>query len=130
MVTTSITKSFIKESHTWYIDLPDFIEQGLGSKANLMMVQGADTLLDRLSNNGNKITLTFSTHEFPSYEYVIHKKMMGIDKEYLDRIGHAPVEYGAYYKLDEWNHTLWLCPVTEYVFGGNYPEAIYIKVVA
>ena len=27
------------------------------------------------------------------------------------------------------NHQLWLCPVTEYVFEGGYPEKIYIKLI-
>jgi len=25
------------------------------------------------------------------------------------------------------NHQLWLCPVTEYVFEGGYPDKIFIK---
>jgi hypothetical protein len=24
---------------------------------------------------------------------------------------------------------IWLCPVTEYVFGGSYPREIYVRVV-
>ena len=48
-----IEKRFYKENGIWYIDLPEFIEQGLGTKANLMMVDGADTFLDFLSDNGN-----------------------------------------------------------------------------
>lgn len=29
---------FVKEEGFWYADLPQFLEQGLGVKANLMMV--------------------------------------------------------------------------------------------
>ena len=64
----------------------------------------------------------------------LNKLYMGMDKEYLDKIGHAPVDYGAYYDVVEMNkesfkHNLWLCPVTEYVFGGNYPAEIYVKIL-
>ena len=38
---------FYKENKIWYIDLPEFLEKGLGTKSNLMMVAGADTLLDQ-----------------------------------------------------------------------------------
>jgi hypothetical protein len=42
-------------------------------------------------------------------------------------------DYGAYYQVHEMHnqpyyHQLWLCPVTEYVFG-NYPGTIYAAVV-
>ena len=38
---------FNKEDGKWYIDLPDWT----GTKGELQMVGGADTLLDHLSNN-------------------------------------------------------------------------------
>ena len=37
-----MTHKFYKENSIWYIDLPEFLEEGMGSKANLMMVDGAD----------------------------------------------------------------------------------------
>ena len=40
--------TFNKEQGCWYIDLPNWE----GTKGELQMVGGADTLLDRLSNNG------------------------------------------------------------------------------
>ena len=54
-----------------------------------------------------------------------------MNTDLLVQKGHAPVDYGAYYKLDIFNgaqgdHILWLCPVTEYVFG-SYPRVIYLK---
>jgi hypothetical protein len=129
-----ITKKFYKEDGMWYIDLPEFLEAGLGTKANLLMVAGADTFLDFLSNNTNKVSLVFSTTDFPYSLCKLNKLHLGMDKEYLDKIGHAPVDYGAYYDVVEMNkepfqHKLWLCPVTEYVFGGNYPDEIYVKVL-
>ena len=57
--TTTITKrlSFYKENGLWYADLPGFLELGLGSKANLLMVDGSDRFLDLLSSNGSKVTV-------------------------------------------------------------------------
>ena len=120
---------FIKTDDIWYIDLPEFIEQGLGTKANLMMVAGADLMLDSLSNNGNEITLEFSSELIEGSQHTLVKQRFGLDKELLNKIGHAPVDYGAYYSWKENNNqSVWLCPVTEYVFNGAYPETIYVKV--
>jgi len=49
--TTTVTQvlGFVKENKIWFADLPEFLEQGLGTKQNLMMVDGADTFLDKLS---------------------------------------------------------------------------------
>jgi hypothetical protein len=129
-----ITKKFYKEDGMWYIDLPEFLKAGLGTQANLLMVAGADTFLDLLSNNIHQVSLVFSTIDFPYSLCKLNKLHLGMDKEYLDKIGLAPVGYGAYYDVVEMNkepfqHKLWLCPVTEYVFGGNYPEDIYVKVL-
>jgi hypothetical protein len=51
----------------------------------------------------------------------------------LNLIGHAPVDYGAYYQVTElggkpFSHRLWLCPVTEYVFG-EYPNEIFLSIL-
>ena len=55
-----------------------------------------------------------------------------MDKEYLDKTGHAPLDYVAYYDVVEMNkesfqQKSWFYPVSVYVFGGNYPEDIYVK---
>lgn len=129
----SITKNFYKDG-LWYIDLPEYLDAGLGTKADLMMVQGSDTFLDLLSENTNEVTLEFHSEKFADYLCKLKKLNIGLDKEYLKKIGHAPVDYGAYYEVIEMNkkpfqHKLWLCPVTEYVFGGSYPDEIYIRVL-
>lgn len=127
-------KRFYKERDIWYIDLPEFLEEGLGSKANLMMVDGADTLLDILSNNGTEVTLEFTDKAFVGWTTYLRMVKHGMDKDYLDKIGHAPVNDGAYYEAlvineKKTNHMVWLCPVTEYVFLSEYPEDIYVKVI-
>ena len=126
------TLSFNKEDGIWYANIPEFLEQGLGTKANLMMVDGADTFLDLLSNVGYHISLKISTELFEEHEAVLLKESIGLNAALLDLVGHAPVSYGAYYKVAAFQgkphqHQLWLCPVTEYVFGGSYPARIYIS---
>jgi hypothetical protein len=120
--------TFYKENGLWYIDLPEFLEAGLGTKNNLLMVAGADTFLDKLSNNGDRVSVQIETAPYAEQQYALTKIGMGKDQALLDAVGHAPVDYGAYYKASD-GHILWLCPVTEYVFGGDYPNDIYIRVV-
>jgi hypothetical protein len=128
------TLSFYKEAGIWYADLPAFLEAELGTKTNLMMVDGSDTFLDYISNNQGKATLKLSTEPFEGSEAVLNQICIGMNRGLLDNIGHAIVDYGAYYLVEKFkentlNHQLWLCPVTEYVFEGGYPEKIYIKLI-
>ena len=133
-VTITKTLSFYKENGIWFADLPAFLDAGLGTKANLMMVDGADTFLDYVSNNQNHATLKISTSFFEGSDAVLNKIRIGLNQGLLDQIGHAKVDYGAYYHVEKFkgiaiNHQLWLCPVTEYVFEGTYPETIFIKLI-
>lgn len=128
MLKDKMIHSFYKEEGLWYIDLPEFLEQGLGTRANLLMVDGADTFLDELSNNGDNVRVQIDTLPYDGMQHHLEKTRMGLDKEYLAMKGHAPVEYGAYYQDGASGHVLWLCPVTEYVFG-RYPENIYLSVI-
>ena len=122
-----MTHTFNKEKGTWYIDLPEFLEAGLGTKDNLMMVAGADTFLDFLAQGKKSVEVFISLDDFDGRQFHLVKKGIGMDKEYLDSVGHPEVEYGAYYTVQENQHELWLCPVTEYVFGGGYPDEIFIS---
>ena len=124
---------FIKENGLWYVDLPEFLERGLGTRNNLLMVDGSDTFLDLLSNQGNRVTLTISEQDFEGCQGKLDKIDWGKNQSLLDSIGHAPVDYGAYYMVNELKgkpiqHRLWLCPVTEFVFGG-YPNQIFISII-
>ena len=142
----SSTRRFYKENGLWYIDLPEFIEGGFGTKANLLMVDGSDQLLDILSGGKNEVTVTFGNYDFSvdrmKNTAVMRMKSEGLNQEILDAVGHAPIQYGRYYDVDyryahattENNSTntagemvAWLCPVAEWVFG-EYPEKIYVQV--
>lgn len=130
--TQTQTLAFVKDQGIWYADLPEFLEAGLGTRANLMMVDGADTFLDHLAEGNPRITLQIATKPFPGWQSHMHKIRKGLNQALLQIIGHAPVDYGAYYKVTQLNgqphnHQLWLCPVTEYVFG-NYPAEIYASI--
>ena len=70
-------KRFYKENEIWYIDLPEFLEQGLGSKANLMMVDGSDALLDILSKNGTEVSVEFSQLPFDGATYTLRAQQKG-----------------------------------------------------
>jgi hypothetical protein len=114
---------FIKEDNRWYIDMPDFIDQGYGTKGNLEMVQGADELCEHLADGEDFVEINVSSVGKPD---TILK---------CDRIA-SIMPIGRYY--DVYNHnqtlvdytfvsTMWLCPVTKYVFGGKYPKQFFIN---
>ena len=112
------THSFTKEPSGWYIQLPAYIEQG-GSKGDLAMVDGADTMLDIMANGTSSITLVFDDEEFEDADKVI----------LIEKCD--PYIGGGNYIMEVWesksyNQRLWLCAVTEFVFG-YMPETIFVK---
>lgn len=114
------TYRFIKEEKKWYIDLPEYIEQG-GDKGDLQMVEGADVMLDVMSGNTSEVSLIISRDQF---DYADTLQLI----EVCD-----PVIGGGMYLLAEYegkniNQQMWLCAVTEFVFG-DLPEMIYVKKV-
>lgn len=50
---------FVKDRSKWYVELPEYD----GSRDDLRMVAGADTWLDLLSKNGNRVSLKISVEE-------------------------------------------------------------------
>jgi len=103
---------FNKEADRWYIDLPDWT----GTKGELEMVAGADTLLDVLDlDKDNVVNLTVSTERFQGASIKLSKL--------LNCFG------GATYltRSSNFNKPVWLCAVTKYVFDGQLPKRIYVK---
>lgn len=108
---------FYKEDGMWFVDLP----QWKGAKWNLLMVQGADTLLDKLNQGTDDVVVDFS-----------------LKREYLDDssdIIHLKgtndnLPEGRYYDYELYNveWRLWLCDVSAFVFG-YHPNNIYFKQV-
>jgi len=114
------TYTFIKEDRKWYIDLPEYIEQG-GDKGDLQMVDGADVMLDVMSGNTNEVSLIISRDQFE-------------DSDTLQLLEVCdPVIGGGMYLFSEYegkniSQKMWLCAVTEFVFG-DLPEKIFVKKV-
>jgi hypothetical protein len=104
-----MTHKFVKEYGRWYIDLP----QWTGSKGDLLMVAGADTLLEKLSENNDEVAIALDVNPFESANV-------------MKMLFKTPVVGGATYRTDN-GHLLWLCKVTEFVFGGSMPKSIYFK---
>lgn len=99
-----------EEDGRWYVVLPWFP----GPKAALEMVQGADTFLDLLSNGSSIVRLKVGAFATPDLATLTKYQDSQID--------------GAYYEtiVDGKLHRMWLCGVTEFVFG-KMPRTIAYK---
>jgi len=110
------TFKFYKEPNgNWYIDLPDW----KGSKDDLQMVMGADTMLDRFAEGEDNVSVLISETDF---EGSYHLKQLKETPEYGG---------GAMYSLyqnDEFVMEVWLCAVTEFVFN-KLPKNIFVSPV-
>lgn len=109
---------FIKTGRDWFIDLPEYLEQG-GSKGDLQMVDGADTMLDMMAEGNDTVSLYVSRDAFDGADLLVLTEKCD------------PYIGGGYYLMknyegQEINKNMWLCQVTEFVFG-DIPEQIYVK---
>lgn len=122
------TINFVKEEQLWYVDLPEFIEQGYGTKGNLLMVAGADEFLELSSNGSTCVTATVSNRPFENSRQLVNTSV-GVDPEMLAQYNHPVVEDGGYYRLSENGFVMWLCPTLLYVFESRvYPSEIYFHI--
>ncbi len=127
-----------EEEKRWFIDLPNWPWK----KANLEMVCGADKLLDILSNGKDRVKLLVKPLEEPKEETEFSNLML---EGWLEvKQIQSSLTGGATYTargigMEQFvrNHpvsgqsmqrTLWLCPVTLFVFG-HYPKYFYVKVI-
>lgn len=112
------TLKFYKEiDGSWFVDLPEWE----GSKADLQMVAGADTMLDMIAEGEKEVRLNLSEKHFNNSDVLEFKSM-------AEDLGN-----GAYYKFEKYkgieiNHDVWLCDVTLEVFG-HFPKQIFISAV-
>ena len=108
---------FIREHDRWYIDYPEFIQNGYGSKADLEMVAGADDLLEALSNGQDCIQVAFANFNIAD----ANVKLVKVKQD----------SNGATYNTNhESTKRAWLCNVTKAVFAGFHPQQIWLKRVA
>lgn len=101
-------------SGRWYIDLPEWT----GSIDDLEMVEGADTMLDKVSGYTNECHLEMSDEHFEEADVI------RLVTDLSDSIGGGDYIMESY-KGDTVNHEMWLCAVTVEVFGG-LPFEIYV----
>jgi hypothetical protein len=100
----------------WFIDLPEYIEQG-GDHEDLEMVRGADKLLDRISNGSNTAQVEVSLT--PKL-----KKGVCLVRVHQDEVG------ATYINLFNPLQTVWLCHVTQFVFKKDYPAVILVSQIS
>ena len=115
------THQFYKDGISWYIDLPEYLAQG-GSIGDLQMVDGADKMLDIVSKGGERVTLQIDTQPFDMAD-----RLILIEK--CDAMIGGADYFMEYFEGIEVRQRMWLCGVTEFVFG-NLPGQIFIKVVS
>lgn len=99
---------FIKEDGRWFVVLPKWE----GSKEDLEMVCGADTLLDIVSNGSKQATLQVSETFYTGHRFKLTYKESVAD--------------GGTYSLqsEDYNFEVWLCKVLKFVYG-YLPKELY-----
>jgi len=103
----------------WYIDLPEW----KGNKAELEMVEGADTMLEYVGNGAPEVSLALSELPFED------ANVLRLIHDYSKQTGGGGIYFLADYNGEILNQEMWLCEVTEWVFG-KMPEEIYFKTIS
>lgn len=101
---------FVKLAEKWFIDIP-----WIGDVNDLQMVDGADSLLDILSEGNKEFNCTVSTSLLMNKRWLAH-----LEKISEDEIG---ADYQAY--SDYISTPVWLCNVTKHLFE-IFPDNFYI----
>ena len=109
---------FVKSGNDWYIDLPEFLEQG-GSIGDLQMIDGADKMLDIMAGNENSVILNIARESFEGADVLVLT-------EKCDPYIGGGYYLMKYYEGKEITKSIWLCQVTEFVFG-DIPEKIFVR---
>jgi hypothetical protein len=109
--------SFTKEHGTWYINLKH--DLSIFNKSDFAVLEGSNSLLDYLSNEKKKISLSIDTIPFDKALQLDLKQMCD------DPRG------GAYYELRDHRgrvlqEDLWLSDIPLFVFG-DIPDHIFIR---
>lgn len=99
------------EDGRWFVVLPEYD----GDQEDLEMVDGADALLDYLTEDGLYVTVDVSLEDAEDHPIL------------LRLVAHD--EIGGTYQvknLDEFRQDIWLCNVVHFVYG-EHPEIIYFR---
>lgn len=102
-----------EENGKWYAVIPEWPYD----HEELEMVDGADDLLDCLTQDGRLVTLDVETEE-PSAEGYATFTLIDHD------------DYGGTYVTESPEvevKQIWLCNVMHFVFDGEHPEVLYVR---
>lgn len=120
-----MTHTFTKDAQGWFIS--SIPQPHPFSRGNLAMVAGADTFLDILAQGESQVILNLETdYQNEGWEVLERTELIG---------GAIQSAFnGAYYIVRNYmgipyNHKVYLCPVTLWVFNGTYPKTIYFQVM-
>ena len=100
----------------WYVCLPEW----KGSRSALLMVAGADVVLEELSEGKSEITLLVSINPLDG---ISGKPIYSCRKTSKDEFGS-----GDYVIKELNNRPIWLCSILSFVFG-KAPDYIYFTVL-
>ena len=102
------------EDGRWFVVLPEYD----GDQEDLEMVDGADTFLDYLTEDGLYVTVDVSLDDTGAHP--IKLKLVAHD-----------VIGGTYHveNLEEFNQDVWLCNVVHFIYE-EHPENIYFKLLS
>ena len=106
------------EKGEWWLVLPEW----KGDPEDLQMIEGADLWLDLVSGQHSSVKLTLSDTSFEESENL---SLMRIREE---NFGGGGIYFLENYQNKKVHLKLWLCYITEFVFG-KIPQKIYFKVV-
>jgi len=121
-----LTLTFYKDNNEWFLQWPEGMPNE-PSKAELQMVLGADTLLDSLAKEKDRVSLDITETVFELRNDNKPAFAKG-EWDFMIRADYIKTYTGAYYHTAKNNDTyIWLCPVTTLIFGG-YPKYIYYKI--
>lgn len=104
---------FEKEEGNWYVVLSDYA----GPKSDLLMVAGADKLLDDLDEDLGTVSLTVSTIKFNDRDLTLTKMFNA----------HGGAVYFVTSRLLS-ARPIWLCKVVKFVFDQKIPRKLYVRV--
>lgn len=112
------TYTFFKKDGGWYANLPQPLKTSR-KRSYLDLKEGADTMLNLMSDGADEVTLVMNTEPFENAEVL---ELLQTCKPFLD---------GGYYLMREHdgreiNYRMWICDVTRLAFDG-LPEKIYVK---
>ena len=109
-----IVMPFEKIDGLWYAEIPEYTEGG-GNQADLLMVMGADLWLESHAHGAERMVLKIA--DMPFEGMVLNPAKSGCLQQ-------SPPRGMGWYVDSRTGMVMWLCEVTEWVFGG-YPDEIH-----